>query len=261
METKGKGKKSNGSLGESVAVNLKAVGGLVDERRTQNLNLLNAAAALCQSARHFGEIIDALPAAIYATDAEGRLTHFNRAAVELSGRVPELGTDHWCVTWKLFYPDGKPMRHDECPMAVCLREQRPVLDAEAIAERPDGTRFWFQPYPTPLFDESGILIGGINMLLDITERKNAEAQIKSDADALTKLNELSSRLWTMRSLREGLDEMLAATIEMLGADFGNIQLLNVDSGVVTIDGRKTRKTRPSAVIDKASGGLMSTKPT
>jgi PAS domain S-box-containing protein len=235
METVRKGKKSNRLLGESVAGNLQAVGGLVDERRTQNTNLLGAAAALCQSARHFGEIIDALPAAIYATDSEGRLTHFNRAAVELSGRVPELGTDHWCVTWKLYYPDGKPMRHDECPMAVCLRERRPVLDAEAIAERPDGTRFWFQPYPTPLFDESGNLIGGINMLLDITERKNAEAQIQSDAAALSKLNELSSRLWTMRSLREGLDEMLAATIEMLGADFGNIQLLNVNSRVLTIE--------------------------
>jgi PAS domain S-box-containing protein len=158
METLHKGKKSNGLLGESVPVILKAVSGPVDDRRTQNLNLLGAAAALCQSARHFGEIIEALPTAIYATDAEGRLTHFNRAAVELCGRVPELGTDHWCVTWKLYYPDGKPMRHDECPMAVCLREKRPVLNAEAIAERPDGTRFWFQPYPTPLFDESGNLI-------------------------------------------------------------------------------------------------------
>jgi PAS domain S-box-containing protein len=238
METSRKFEKSDGSLGESVPVNLNVVRELVDDGQTQHQNLLGGAAALYQSARNFRDIIDALPAAIYATDAEGRLTHFNRAAVELSGRVPELGTDHWCVTWKLYYPDGKPMRHDECPMAVCLRERRPVLDAEAIAERPDGTRFWFQPYPTPLFDENGNLIGGINMLLDITERKNAEAQIQSDADALTKLNELSSRLWTMRSLREGLDEMLAATIEMLGADFGNIQLLDVNRGTLTIEAQR-----------------------
>ncbi len=238
METLPKVVKSKGLLGESVSVSLEAVRELVDNGRTQNINLLGAAAALCKSARHFSEIIDALPAAIYATDAEGRLTHFNRAAVELSGRVPELGTDHWCVTWKLYYPDGKPMRHDECPMAICLRERRPVLDTEAIAERPDGTRFWFQPYPTPLFDESGNLVGGINMLLDITERKNAEAQIQSDAEALTKLNELSSRLWTMRSLREGLNEMLAATIEMLGADSGNIQLMNVNTGVLTVEAQR-----------------------
>src|SRR4029078_10794800 len=101
-----KSKESNGVLGESVAANLKVVGGLVEDTRTQNINLLGAAAALCRSARHFGEIIDALPAAIYATDAEGRLTHFNRAAVELSGRVPELGNDHWRVTWKLQHHYG-----------------------------------------------------------------------------------------------------------------------------------------------------------
>src|SRR5688572_23719845 len=142
METLRKVVKPTGSLGESAPVNLRAVREVGDNGRTQHINLLGTAEkALCQSALHFREIIDALPAAIYTTDAKGRLTHFNRAAVELSGRVPELGTDHWCVTWKLYYPDGKPMRHDECPMAVCLRERRPVRDAEAMAERPDGTRF------------------------------------------------------------------------------------------------------------------------
>jgi PAS domain S-box-containing protein len=32
----------------------------------------------------------------------------------------------------------------------------------------------FIPYPTPLFDASGVLIGAVNMLIDITERKRAE---------------------------------------------------------------------------------------
>src|SRR5262245_41861162 len=95
-------------------------------------------------------LLDALPVAIYTTDATGRLTHFNRAGVEFSGRVPELGRDQWCVTWKLCSPDGSPLPHDKCPMAVSLRERRPVRGVEAIAERPDGSRIWFCPYPTPL---------------------------------------------------------------------------------------------------------------
>jgi PAS domain-containing protein len=45
---------------------------------------------------------------------------------------------------------------------------------EAVAERPDGTRVPFEPYPTPLFDASGDLIGAVNMLIDITDRKHAE---------------------------------------------------------------------------------------
>src|SRR5262245_39297848 len=94
--------------------------------------------------------LSALPAAIYISDAQGRITFFNQAAVELSGRTPALGSDSWCVTWRLFNLDGTPMPHDQCPMAIALKENRPVRGIEAIAERPDGTRVRFQPYPTPL---------------------------------------------------------------------------------------------------------------
>ena len=179
-------------------------------------------------------MIDALPAAIYTTDARGKLTHYNAACVAFSGRTPELGSDHWCVTWKLFYPDGRPMPHDECPMAVALKEGRIIRGAEAIAERPDGSRIWFTPYPTPLFDDQGNVTGGINMLVDITERKQAEARRVAEATALIKLNQLSSRLWRLHDLREGLDEMLAATIDLLGADFGNIQIMDARRGVLAI---------------------------
>jgi PAS domain S-box-containing protein len=59
-------------------------------------------------------------------------------------------------------------------MAIALKEGREVRGVEAIAERPDGTRIWFTPYPTPLRDAEGKVVGGINMLLDITDRKHAE---------------------------------------------------------------------------------------
>jgi PAS domain S-box-containing protein len=116
------------------------------------------------------ELLDALPVAVYMTDAEGRITYYNEAAVELWGNRPQLGTSQWCGSWKLFWPDGRPLPHDQCPMAVTLKEGRPVRGVEAIAERPDGTRVDFLPYPTPLFDASGRLTGAINLLLDITER-------------------------------------------------------------------------------------------
>ena len=120
------------------------------------------------------ELLDALPAAIYTTDAAGRITFFNQAAVEFSGRTPEIGSDRWCVTWRLYWPDGRPMAHDECPMAKSLKEDRPIRGGEAIAERPDGTRVPFMAYPTPLHDASGRLVGAVNMLVDLTAAKEAE---------------------------------------------------------------------------------------
>jgi PAS domain S-box-containing protein len=171
MEAIRKLEKSKGLNKERISVGLNTIRELSADDLVDRLNLLHAAQHSAQSSLAFREIIDALPVAIYTTDAEGRLTHFNRAAIDLAGRVPELGTDRWCVTLKLYYPDGKHLPHDQCPMAVCLRDRRAIRDAEAIAERPDGTRVWFQPYPTPLFDESGDLIGGLILLVDITDLK------------------------------------------------------------------------------------------
>jgi PAS domain S-box-containing protein len=148
--------------------------------------------ALKESERRFREMIDALPVAIYTTDAEGRLTHFNPAAVEFSGHTPELGSDRWRIIWKLYYPDGSPMLHEECPMAISIKEGRAVRGAEAIAERPDGKRVWFQPYPTLLHDDEGKVVGGINMLMDITERKkNEEALLQSHAELSARAEELA----------------------------------------------------------------------
>lgn len=67
--------------------------------------------------RHMRELLETLPAAVYTTDAKGRITFFNKAAVEMAGRTPVAG-DEWCVTWRLFWPDGTPLPHDQCPMAT-----------------------------------------------------------------------------------------------------------------------------------------------
>jgi PAS domain S-box-containing protein len=126
--------------------------------------------------RQFRDLLEALPAAIYTTDADGRITFFNQACIDFAGRTPKVG-EMWCVSWKLFWPDGTPLRHEDCPMAVALRENRPVRDVEAIAERPDGSRICFMPYPTPLRDNSGRLLGAVNMLVDVTSRKQAETRM------------------------------------------------------------------------------------
>jgi PAS domain S-box-containing protein len=122
------------------------------------------------------ELLAALPVAVYTTDADGRITFYNDAAADLWGHRPELGSDRWCGSWRLFWPDGRPLPHDECPMAVTLKEGRPVRGVEAIAERPDGTRVRFLPFPTPLRDASGKLTGAINLLLDISDREQAEME-------------------------------------------------------------------------------------
>jgi PAS domain S-box-containing protein len=120
------------------------------------------------------KVLDALPAAVYVTDAAGLITYYNEAAVRLWGRRPELYKDQWSGAWKLFRLDGRPLPHDQSPMATALRESRPVRGSTVLAERPDGTRVAFIPYPTPLYDASGALIGAVNMLVDVADHIRGE---------------------------------------------------------------------------------------
>ncbi len=135
-------------------------------------------------------LLDALPAAIYVTDAEGRITYFNGAAAQLWGCRPRLNSDQWCGSWKLFRSDGTPLPRDQCPMAVTLKEGTPRR-GQAIAERPDGTRVHFMAFPTPLRDQAGALLGAVNVLVDISEDERAErvtrrlaAIVESSDDAI-----------------------------------------------------------------------------
>ena len=114
-----------------------------------------------------------LPAPIYTTDADGWVTFFNQACIGFSGRTPEIGKDRWCVTWKLYSADGAFLPHEDCPMAVAVRGNCAVRDVVAVAERPDGTRVMFAPYPTPLIDETGEINGAVNILIDVTEERQA----------------------------------------------------------------------------------------
>jgi PAS domain S-box-containing protein len=141
------------------------------------------------------EIINALPAAIYVTDAAGRITYFNDAASALWGYSPQLHADQWCGSWRLYGLDGTPLPHDQCPMAVALKQGRPVRGGRAIAERPDGTRVPFMAFPTPLHDASGALAGAVNMLVDISEQQHAErvkhhlaAIVESTDDAIISMD-------------------------------------------------------------------------
>ena len=137
------------------------------------------------------DVLEALPEAVYTTDANGRITFYNKAAVAMWGVSPEIGTSEFCGSWKLYWPDGTPLPHDECPMAMALKEKQANRGLEAIAERPDGTRVPFLPFPTPIFNAGGDLIGAVNMMIDLTERAIADetaqriaAIVESSDDAI-----------------------------------------------------------------------------
>ena len=145
--------------------------------------------ALRLSEARYRDLIQALPAAVYTCDERGRVTLYNQAAVALWGREPEVGKDLWCGSWRIYRPDGAPLPLDECPMAVTLREGRAIRGEEIVIERPDGTRRHVLPHPEPVLNAAGAVVGAVNMLVDITDRKQAEQAAANLAAIVTSSND------------------------------------------------------------------------
>ena len=172
-------------------------------------------------------IVECSDDAIVSKTLDGRIRSWNGGAMRLFGYTPEevIGKS---IT--IIIP------------AELLEEERRILEKLQRGERidhfettrvtKDGRRIPISLSVSPIRDSRGVVIGASKVARDISERKRAEQALRenerllsAEADALVKLNESSSRLWRSRTLQEGLDAMLAAVIELLGADKGTVQLL------------------------------------
>ncbi|MGQ0594609.1 MAG: sensor domain-containing protein [Gammaproteobacteria bacterium] len=139
-----------------------------------------AEAALRDSEDRLQRVLDALPMAAYTCDTDGLITYFNARAVELWGRSPRLGDseDRFCGSFRLFLPDGTPLSHDRCWMAVAVAERRAIHGEEVVIERPDGSRRTAVAHANPLYDRAGRPTGAVNVLVDITEQKANEEALR-----------------------------------------------------------------------------------
>ena len=168
--------------------------------------LSTAIAAVERGGEDLFSALDTLQAPIYVTDAEGLITHFNQACIGFAGRMPTVGKDRWCVTWKLYTDEGEFLPHDQCPMAIAIKMKHPVRGVTAVAERPDGTRVNFMPFPTPLLGPDGELRGAINMLIDVTDARQ--------------IDELQSQARRCRRLATAAgDQRTADTLNLMAAEY------------------------------------------
>ena len=128
--------------------------------------------SLEQSLRASGEILELLPVATCICDLEGRIVQFNQRAVEIWGRTPERGQTHeqFTAASTFYAADGRKL--PESRVNQVLRTGVAIRDEEVGVDRMDGGRITVLLNIDPLLDARGKMVGVINCIQDITERKH-----------------------------------------------------------------------------------------
>jgi PAS domain S-box-containing protein len=178
-------------------------------------------------------VLEAIPAAVYICAADGAIVRFNRRAVELWGRVPEIGDtdERFYGSFHVHDLKGRSLPHARTPMAIALRTGRPQSDKEVVIERPDGSRIVASVQVDTLKDRYGRVQGAISCFQDITARKRTEESLARRMEEQVALYRITDSLHRAQSLADVYDSALDAILRALPCQRASILLFD-EAGVM-----------------------------
>jgi two-component system CheB/CheR fusion protein len=127
------------------------------------------------------ELLDSTAEAIYGLDLGGRCTFVNPACVRLLGYRAQselIGRDMHDIVHRL-PPNGAPSSH-ECHLTSAIRGGAPAHSSDEVFWRADGTWFSAEYWSHPV-ERDGKIVGTVVAFLDITERRQAEEEVRAAA--------------------------------------------------------------------------------
>ncbi|HXW73455.1 MAG TPA: PAS domain S-box protein [Steroidobacteraceae bacterium] len=201
------------------------------------------AAALVQNQTLLATVIAELPLALLACDVDGRITHHNRAAVDLFGIPNEETKSPYPIKSQVFLPDGTPVSREQRPLARALRGEA-ASELEFVIVRPDGAVRMVLASARRLVGPASQALGAVVVVQDITERRVAEEE----------LEEVHKQL-LVASRQAGMAEVATNVLHNVGNVLNSV---NVSASLVAERIKKskcTSVTRVSALLDEHARDL------
>lgn len=190
-----------------------------------------------------GAIVDSSDDAIVSKDLNGIITSWNKGAQQLFG-YSEAEAVGKSIT--IIIPSDR--LNEETEILRRLRSGQRIEHVETIRRRKDGTLVDVSLTISPVKDSQGRIMGASKIARDISGRKQAEKAIQAlnvqmalDLSAMTRMQQISTRLLQADDFQQLLGEIVDAGIEITGADMGNIQLL--EDGLLKIEAHRGFEAR------------------
>ena len=156
------------------------------------------------------KIFDVLPVGLWFADKDGKLLRGNPAGVKIWGAEPKVAPAKYGVFKARRLPSGEEIAPEDWALVHTVKEMVTVVDEMLEIDAFDGKKKVILNYTAPVLDDQGAIQGAIVVNLDITERKQAEEELKTSR---SQLRALSRRLQQIREedriaiAREIHDEM------------------------------------------------------
>ena len=154
------------------------------ERRRAERELRESEATARELAAQQAATLGQLAEGVIVTDATGRITLINDAAVRLHGASRlDVPPEAYSATYSLLTEDGRPYPSLDLPLARAVRGET-VLEARWRIRRPDGSEVLAVGNARPVLDGTGRRIGAVLTIRDDTARRAAEEKLERLNNAL-----------------------------------------------------------------------------
>lgn len=136
-------------------------------------------------------LLGAVGEGIYGVNTEGKTTFVNPAAEQILGWTAGemIGRDMHAMVHH-HHPDGSHFPHEQCPIYAAFRDGIVHRVEEDVFWHRSGRPVWVEYTSTPLRDR-GVLIGAVVVFRDVTQKREANAQLRA---ALDEVDSLRKRL-------------------------------------------------------------------
>jgi PAS domain S-box-containing protein len=195
-----------------------------DGKRLGTIHVLRDLTMRRRAENKFRTLFEKVQEGVFISTPSGRFIDFNNAFMRILGYdspeqliAADMGTQ--------FYVDPADRERRQ----RLLREYGEIADFEFRFRRRDGEIRTAHESSFATRDEAGSIVAYQGFLLDITDLKNAEADIRRRNQELLALNAIADLLSESSALEEGLRSVLLKITELFALDVGAVFFLEENS--------------------------------